>query len=173
MSLHIINKLGLYINSRYWGKILIKLLNLTNSVHNFNNNGSETEKSDIKTTYRVSKACWQVFMWSCKSCEVKDLRHDGTWARELASHVDTWVRKHPTCWYVRHVSTQGMLAREQVSTQDTIAREHVSTQDTRACKHAGHVDAWARKHAKHVGMWVRKHEMHVSTLRKARWYVST
>ena len=44
-------------NSRYWRKILIKLLNLTNSVYNLNNNGSETEKSGIKSTLWNSKAC--------------------------------------------------------------------------------------------------------------------
>ena len=43
-------------NSRYWWKTLIKLLDLTNSVYNFNNNGNETEKSDIKFTYWVGKA---------------------------------------------------------------------------------------------------------------------
>ena len=37
-SLHIVNKLGLYMNSRYWGKTVSKLLNLTNSVYNFSNN---------------------------------------------------------------------------------------------------------------------------------------
>ena len=47
-------------NSRYWGRTVIKFLNLTNSVYNFNNNGSETEKSGIKTTYWEGKACWQV-----------------------------------------------------------------------------------------------------------------
>ena len=31
-------------------KTLIELLNLANSVYNFNNNGSETEISGIKTT---------------------------------------------------------------------------------------------------------------------------
>ena len=46
-------------NSRYWGKS-IKLLNYTNSVYNFNNNGSEIEKSALKTTYCGGKACWQV-----------------------------------------------------------------------------------------------------------------
>ena len=38
-------------NSRYWGKTLIKLLNLTSSEYEFNNNGSETEKCAIKTTH--------------------------------------------------------------------------------------------------------------------------
>ena len=37
-------------NSCYWGKTVIKLLNLTNSVYNFSNNGSETENSGIKTS---------------------------------------------------------------------------------------------------------------------------
>ena len=53
-------------NSRYWAKTLIALLNLTNSVYNFKNNGSETEKSDFKTTYWVGKAGWQVITWSRK-----------------------------------------------------------------------------------------------------------
>ena len=37
-------------NSRYWGKTVIKLWNLTNSVYNFSNNGNETEISGIKTS---------------------------------------------------------------------------------------------------------------------------
>ena len=36
-------------NSRYWEKTVTKLLNLTSSVYNFSNNGSETEKRGIKT----------------------------------------------------------------------------------------------------------------------------
>ena len=38
-------------NSRYWGKALMKLSNITNSMNNFNSNDNETEKSGIKTTY--------------------------------------------------------------------------------------------------------------------------
>ena len=38
-------------SSRYWREALIKFSNLSSSVHNFNNNGSENGKSDIKTTY--------------------------------------------------------------------------------------------------------------------------
>ena len=64
-------------NSRYLEKN--KLLNLPNSVYNFNSNGNETEKSGIKTTYWGGKACWQVITWSHKSCETKE------------NHVDTWV----------------------------------------------------------------------------------
>ena len=30
-------------NSRYWGKTVIKLLDLTNTLYDFRNNGSETE----------------------------------------------------------------------------------------------------------------------------------
>ena len=56
LSLHIINKLRLYLNSRYCGKTLIKLFNLNNSEYNFNNNDSETEKSGVKTTYCGGKA---------------------------------------------------------------------------------------------------------------------
>ena len=58
-------------NSRYWRTTLIKLLNLTNSVYNFSNNDSETEKSDIKTTY------WGGEDKGFKTC----------------SHVSTWVDK--------------------------------------------------------------------------------
>ena len=47
-NLDIINKLGLYMNSCYWAKTVIKLLNLTNSVYNFSNSGSKTENKDIK-----------------------------------------------------------------------------------------------------------------------------
>ena len=39
---------------------MIQLLKLINSVYNFNNNGSETEKIDIKITYWGGKACWLV-----------------------------------------------------------------------------------------------------------------
>ena len=67
-------------------KTLIKILNLTSSVYNFNKNGSETEKNDIETIYfrRQSvlgddhvamqavwgqrlKACWYLSMWARKS----------------------------------------------------------------------------------------------------------
>ena len=37
-------------NSRYWGKTVIKLLNFTSSVYNFSNNGNWTENSGIKTS---------------------------------------------------------------------------------------------------------------------------
>ena len=35
-------------NSSYWGKTVIKPLNLTNSVYNFSNKNSKTENSGIK-----------------------------------------------------------------------------------------------------------------------------
>ena len=38
----------------------MKLLNLANSVYNFNNNGIETEKSDTKTSYWGGKVSRQV-----------------------------------------------------------------------------------------------------------------
>ena len=47
-------------DSRYWGKTLSKLFNLSNIEYKFNNNGSETEKSEINSTYWGGKACWQV-----------------------------------------------------------------------------------------------------------------
>ena len=37
-------------NSYYWGKTVIKLLNVINSVYNFSNNGSENENSGLKTS---------------------------------------------------------------------------------------------------------------------------
>ena len=73
-------------NSLYWRKILIKFSNPTNSVYNFNNNVSETEKSRIKTTLlsrqgilagdhvvkqamwgKGLKACWYMSMWARKA----------------------------------------------------------------------------------------------------------
>ena len=40
-------------NSRYWGKTVIKQLNLTNRLYNLSNNGSETENSGIKNSSLV------------------------------------------------------------------------------------------------------------------------
>ena len=74
----------------------MKLLNLTYSVYSFNNNGSETEKSHQKYLLRkqsmlagdhvVTQAVWD------------------KGARELASHVDTWVHKHARRVGSEHVS---------------------------------------------------------------------
>ena len=53
-------------NTRYWEKALIKLLHLTNSMYNFNNNGNETEKSCIKTQAEWGKglkARWYLSTW--------------------------------------------------------------------------------------------------------------
>ena len=60
-------------NSRYWGKAVIKLLNLTNSVYNFSKNGSEIENSSIKISTLAREHA----------------RHDGTWAHKRAKHVGT------------------------------------------------------------------------------------
>ena len=84
------NKLGLCMNSRYWGKTVIKLLNLTNSVYNFRNSCSETENSDIKTSTLARE----------------HVSMQGTLAREDVSTQDTLVREH-----AKHVSTQGTWAR--------------------------------------------------------------
>ena len=127
-----------------WGyvadeKALIKLLNFTNSVYNFNNNGSETKKSGIKTTYWGGKGCWQVITWSCKPCEARHSthvnmvtrktcqfsRHVGTWARKHAKHVRMWARKQDTLPSERK-STQGTLTREHVlSTQGPTPRDEI------------------------------------------------
>ena len=88
-------------NSRYWGKAVIKLWNLANSVYNFSNNGSETDNIGIKIS---------------------------TLAREHVSTQDTLTREHVSTkgrFRREHVSMQGTLAREHESTQDTLAREHV------------------------------------------------
>ena len=53
-------------NSRYWGKTVIELLNLTNSVCNFSNNGSKTEKSGIKASTLARKNGRHVGMWARK-----------------------------------------------------------------------------------------------------------
>ena len=134
ISLHTI-KFGLYMNLRCWRKTLINLLNLTNSVSNFNNIGSETEKSGIKSTYRGGKACWQVIMWSWKPNEARNSRHVDMCTCELTRHVDTWVHQHTRhVWHVRHINTPGMLTREHKSMQRKLAHEKVSMQDMLTCE---------------------------------------
>ena len=73
-------------------------------MYNFNNNGSEIEKSGIKTTYWGGKTCWQVITWSHKPCEAKNSNQVDTWTCEHARNFGTWARKH-----ARHMSTQGKL----------------------------------------------------------------
>ena len=85
-------------NSRYWGKTVIKLLNLTNSVYNFSNNGSETENSGIKTSTLARE----------------QVSTQGTLAREHINAEGTLTRGHG--------STQGTLARKGESTQGAWAR---------------------------------------------------
>ena len=89
-------------NSCYWGKTVIKLLNYTNSVYHFSNNGSETEKSDIKTSMLARE----------------HVSAQGT--------QGTLARKHACTLERENASTQGTLAREHVSTQGTLTREHIS-----------------------------------------------
>ena len=122
LSLYVINNLGLYTNSCYWRKTLIKLSNLTNSVYNFNNNGSETEKVAPKLL-------------------TKQARYVGRWSRGQASHL-----KQGTQGMLEreHLSSQGTLTGEYVSTQGIMTGE--------AYKHSRHVGKWARKHAGHVSM---------------------
>ena len=88
-----LNKLCLYMNSRYWRKTVIKLLNLTYSVYNFSNNGSETESSGIKTSTLALEHVSAQDTWACKHA-----RHVNMWARKHARDVGTWARKH-----ARHV----------------------------------------------------------------------
>ena len=54
-------------DSRYSGKTLIKLSNLTKSVYKFNKNCSKTEKSGMKTA--------------------KHAKHIGRWSLAYTSHV--------------------------------------------------------------------------------------
>ena len=79
-------------NSCSWGKTVFKLLDLTNSVYNFSNNGSETENSGIETS---------------------------TLAREYVSTQGMSTREHlrtQGTLACEHVNTQGTLARDHVST---------------------------------------------------------
>ena len=62
-------------NSRYWGKTITKILNLTDNVYNSSNNGSETENSGIKTS----------------TLSHEHLRTQRTLAREHVSMQDTLV----------------------------------------------------------------------------------
>ena len=94
--------------------------------------------------------------WSHKPCEARNSRHVGTWACELAWHVDTLVRKH-----VKHVDTWGTWALKagwHVSTIGTLARVHIRQVSTWAYKHARHVgtqDTLAREHVSTQDTWVR------------------
>ena len=108
-------------NSRYWEKTLIKLLKLTNSVYNFNNNGSETEKIGIKTSmlagdHVVTQAVQDTLTREYISTQGMLTRE----ARKHSRHVCTWTQEH-----TKHVGTW-------------------------ARKHARHVAMWARKHARHA-----------------------
>ena len=145
-------------SSRYWGKILIKLLNLTNNVYNLNSNGSKTEKKKKKEeklkhvggnsrgyTDRMRQGTQGMLTRAVR----KHLRYVGTWAREHAKHGSTWAGKHArnvgtwACkhgarvgtWAFKHAKHVGTLTLEHVSTQGTLVREDVSTQDTLACEH--------------------------------------
>ena len=42
-------------NSRYWANIVIKILNLNNSLYNFSNNDSETDKNEVKANTLACK----------------------------------------------------------------------------------------------------------------------
>ena len=72
-------------NSRYCGKTIIKLLNITNSVHNLSNNGSKTENSGIKTSTLARE----------------HVSKQGTLAREHLSTQGTLTHEH-------EFSTEGM-----------------------------------------------------------------
>ena len=125
------HKIGLYMNSSYWWKELIKLLNLTNSAYNFNNNDCETEKkcnqnyllrrqSTLAVDHVPTEAVWGK---GHKACYLVS-----TWARKPRWHVDT-KRKH-----TKHVDTWGTLTLE--------ARWYVSTSP---CKTHWHVSRYAHK----------------------------
>ena len=77
-------------NWRYWGKTLIKLLNLINRVYNLNNNGSETEKKALKILTEEGK-------------------HVGRWSRSHASRVREGIQ---SMLAREHVSSQATLTRE-------------------------------------------------------------
>ena len=94
-------------NSRHWKKTVIKLLNRTNSVYNFSNNGSETENSGIKPSTLARK-------------HARHVSTQDTLAREHVGTQGILARKH-----VRHDGKWARNSRWYVSTQGTLAREHV------------------------------------------------
>ena len=137
-------------NWRYWGKTLIKPLQLNKCEQlqqqwqwnwkKWHQNYLLRGQSMLASDYVVTQAMW--------GQRLKARWHLSTW---VASHVDTWVHKqarHIDRWEsCKHSRDVGMWAREhrshvgtwackharQVSTQDTLAREHISTQGTWAC----------------------------------------
>ena len=121
-------------NSRFSGKTLIKLLNLTNSVYKFNSNGCETKKSGIKTTYWGRKTCWQL--------AGDHVVTQAVWGKGKPRwHMNTLAPN--VCWHVRYVNTQDRLARDQKSKQRTLARKHVRTKRTLARQHVSTQDSLA------------------------------
>ena len=72
-------------NSPYWIKTVIKLINLIDSVYNFSNNGSKTENSGIKTS---TLACEHVSTQSTLAREHVSMQ--GTLAREHVSTQNNW-----------------------------------------------------------------------------------
>ena len=121
-------------NLRYWGKTVIKLLNLINSVYNFSSNGNKFEKSGIKTSML---ACEHLSMQGTLPHECVSTQ--GMLACELVSTQGTLAHEHINMQGTlacEHISMQGTMACRQISTQGTLAREHLfSMQSTLACEH--------------------------------------
>ena len=76
-------------NLCYWGNKLIKLLNLPNSLYNFNNNGNKTEQAESELL-------------------IKQARHGTRWSRSHTSHVREGTKGMLAR---KRVSSQDMLTR--------------------------------------------------------------
>ena len=115
--------------------------NLTNSVYNFNNNDSETEKKASKLLAEEAKHIGRCL------CFHTSLVREGTQGMLTREHVSSQAtltreykstqgaltreaRKHPR--HTKHESTQSTLARVHIRTQDTLARAHVFSSQTLA-----------------------------------------
>ena len=135
-------------------KTLIKFSNFTNSVYNFNNNSSKSEKMASRLL-------------------TEEIRHVGRWSRGNASHVR---QETQVMWECDYVTSHGTLSREHISTQEFW---HVSSQDTSTHEYVNTQGTWARRYTRHVGTWAvstqgtlaREHVSTQGTL--AREHVST
>ena len=112
LNLHIIIKLGLYMNSPHCGKTLNCQMCTTSTTM-----ALKLEKRTSKVGTWACQHARHIGTWVCKHT-----RHAGMWARKHTRHVRTWACHHAThCgkWLCKHARYIGMSAREQKNISKT------------------------------------------------------
>ena len=111
-------------NSRYWGKTVIKFLNITIVCPTSATMTAKLKKAASKL------ACWLVILWSRKPYR--------QWTEDMLAR--------------EHVSSQDMLTRKFISTQSMLTREarknwrHIDTWTKKYAKHVGTPGTLAHEH---------------------------